>query len=421
MIRLLVIADDYTGALDAGIQFAKRGISTTLSLYDSLTAESLSAIQAQVLVIDTESRHLPAHEAGRRVREVTQLARDNGFQYFFKKTDSTLRGNLGSELEAMQAVCGAAQLYFPPAYPVMGRTTVHGVQYINDIPLAHTEFAGDPFNPIAHSNIAALLFEQSGNRVRLAQPGQLLPCAEVPEIIVVDGQTDDDLLKTAQALYRAGRLTCFAGCAGFAAAVASTLPFDAVPNRWTPVPGGKLLVSGSIHPQSVRQCLYAVQHCGYLDHPLTLRQMLSEEDDCSAIVTSICKTLAMGGNALLRVAGGRELLPDAVSCAERLRLDEAALPARIAWKIGQVTQQILCGQLPGLMTVFGGDTLMGIAAALRCQNITPVAELLPGVVLSQMHGVCGCVNLVTKAGGFGAETLLRQIDETLPAPAPITV
>ena len=37
-MQLLVIADDFTGALDTGIQFARHGIATTLFLSDALTA-----------------------------------------------------------------------------------------------------------------------------------------------------------------------------------------------------------------------------------------------------------------------------------------------------------------------------------------------------------------------------------------------
>ncbi len=413
MMRLLVIADDYTGALDTGTQFAKQGISATLSLYDSLTAETLAACREQVFVVDTESRHLPAHEAAERVHAVTRLAKAHGFRYFFKKTDSTLRGNIGSELEAMQRECGAQQLYFAPAYPALGRTTERGVHYVNGIALSKTEFASDPFNPVTESNVAALVLSQCSSRAYTVQPGQLRPLAHTPEMVIVNARTDDDLLIAAQALSAADRLTCLAGCAGFAAALAKVLPFHTAPCHWVPQSGGRLLVSGSIHPQSVTQCLYAVQQCKYADRPLTLRQMLSRQDDCTQLVTSVCETLSAGDSAVVRVAGGRELLPDAGNYAESLCLDETALPARIAWKLGYVTQQIIQKQPPALLTVFGGDTLMGIAAALRCQNITPVTELLPGIVLSQMHTKHGCLDLITKAGGFGSEALLSEIEERL--------
>ena len=62
-MQLLVIADDFTGALDTGIQFARHGIATTLFLSDALTAGLLADCQADVVVADTESRHLPPEDA----------------------------------------------------------------------------------------------------------------------------------------------------------------------------------------------------------------------------------------------------------------------------------------------------------------------------------------------------------------------
>lgn len=414
MMQLLVVADDYTGALDTGTQFAKRGVSARLFLYDSrLTADDLRGCGAQVAVVDTESRHLPPGEAARRVHGAALLAREAGCQYFFKKTDSALRGNLGSELEALRSVCGASQLYFVPAYPALGRTTVRGVHRVNGVPIARTEFADDPFNPIRHSNVAALLKEQGCRAVRTAEAGQVLGSLGEPEIVVVDGQTDADLVKTSRALAAAGRLTCTAGCAGFASALPEGIPFQTAPVRWRPRAGGILLVSGSIHPQSVRQCGYAVRQCGFLDCPLSLRQMLSDGDACAGLADAISDTLRGGKKVLLRVPGGRELLRSAAELAEELHLDKSAVPGRIAGTLGRVAADILRRSQVSVLIVFGGDTLMGIASALRCKSVIPLAEPLPGVALSQMQLPSGTIDLITKAGGFGSDGLLADLEGRL--------
>ena len=55
MVKLLVIADDFTGALDTGIQFAKRGIRT--QIFTECRPESRKIKKdTEVLVVDTESR-----------------------------------------------------------------------------------------------------------------------------------------------------------------------------------------------------------------------------------------------------------------------------------------------------------------------------------------------------------------------------
>ena len=53
---LLIIADDFTGALDTGVQFAARGIRTRVVVGANAT---LIQQDTDVLVVDTETRHLP--------------------------------------------------------------------------------------------------------------------------------------------------------------------------------------------------------------------------------------------------------------------------------------------------------------------------------------------------------------------------
>ena len=107
MTFLLIIADDFTGALDTGVQFAACGISTKV-VVDPET--DLSGDRAQVLVVDTETRHLPAGEARSVVLRLAVRARKAGIPYIYKKTDSALRGNIGAELEAVAEQSPEGQL-----------------------------------------------------------------------------------------------------------------------------------------------------------------------------------------------------------------------------------------------------------------------------------------------------------------------
>ena len=99
MIKLLVIADDFTGALDTGVQFAGKGMTTKVLNYFPEDEETLKRLQAEVLVIDAQTRHLEGQEAYRKVFDVVKRAGDAGVPYIYKKTDSGLRGNIGKEYE----------------------------------------------------------------------------------------------------------------------------------------------------------------------------------------------------------------------------------------------------------------------------------------------------------------------------------
>lgn len=57
MVKLLIIADDFTGALDTGIQFKKYGICTQVFTKTRIEDNEINP-DTEVLVIDSESRPL---------------------------------------------------------------------------------------------------------------------------------------------------------------------------------------------------------------------------------------------------------------------------------------------------------------------------------------------------------------------------
>ena len=142
MTRLLIIADDFTGSLDTGVQFAKRGINTLVTVMRDQAVDLTADCQA--LVVNTESRHVPPEEAYIKVRAVTESAMAAGFTHIYKKMDSTLRGNIGSELAAvMDALSDDSQpiwreITFVPAFPKSGRFTKQGLQYVGETLLHET-------------------------------------------------------------------------------------------------------------------------------------------------------------------------------------------------------------------------------------------------------------------------------------------
>ena len=70
-MKFAIIADDLTGANDTGVQFARRGLVTSVLLQpDQKLAEDLD-----VVVIDTDSRSLSQEEAYRKVRTVSEFLR----------------------------------------------------------------------------------------------------------------------------------------------------------------------------------------------------------------------------------------------------------------------------------------------------------------------------------------------------------
>ena len=105
MLLLLILADDFTGALDTGVQFAACGIATRVVVGEQV---DLAASDAAVLVVDTETRHLPAAEAYAVIAKLTREAMSAGVFSIYKKTDSALRGTSAQSFQPCSKPAGSA-------------------------------------------------------------------------------------------------------------------------------------------------------------------------------------------------------------------------------------------------------------------------------------------------------------------------
>ena len=100
---LAMLADDVTGGCDAGVQFSLRGAATRVYL----DLPQSPAAFAGVSVIVNHSRGDAPEEASRKVEQACDWIAASGAKLCYKKIDSTLKGNVGPELEAMGVTIGA--------------------------------------------------------------------------------------------------------------------------------------------------------------------------------------------------------------------------------------------------------------------------------------------------------------------------
>ncbi|RCW40511.1 uncharacterized protein YgbK (DUF1537 family) [Halopolyspora algeriensis] len=161
MARILVIGDDLTGVNGTGARFARAGLS--VATVDPERAASV-AQRYNVVVVNTDSRHLDPAAAAARVAEAVREA--GPVELVVKRTDSTLRGNVGAEVEAALTAVRAGtdrpvRGLMVPAFPDAARVTVDGVQLLDGVPLERTELAGDPLNPMRTSVVADIVADQT--------------------------------------------------------------------------------------------------------------------------------------------------------------------------------------------------------------------------------------------------------------------
>ena len=225
--KVLLLADDLTGACDAAVHFAVRGLP-------SAAAVSLDDARGDMPVwaVNTESRGCGRDEIERLMAAAGAALPAGPDTIVFKKIDSTLRGNAGMETAAAMRAFACETAIFTPALPALGRMVENGILRI----------AGRPeFQPV---DVAAFLCAQG-----LAGP----------PVVARDAACDADLDRMVAEGLASGKRILWAGSAGLAAALARTMG-AARPPQARPFRGPALFAIGSDHPVTLEQLAELRRH-----------------------------------------------------------------------------------------------------------------------------------------------------------------
>lgn len=353
-MRLRLLADDLTGALDTAAQFVARtgpvpvfwtppAALPASAAIDSGTREQGAA--AAAVVADLAAMLAPAAEV-----------------IAFKKLDSLLRGPWAAELAACLRGLSVAHCIIAPAFPFQGRITRMGQQYAR----------GDGgWQPAGEAPGAALA--RQGIAVSPARPGDPVPAG----VSLWDAETDDDLQRIAGAGLALAAPVLWCGSSGLAGALAGQPAFASAALA-RPLLG----LFGSDHPVTQAQLSGAAPH--YLSLP----------DGAAASGARLAARLGEAGVALAGFALPEGLLRE--DAAERIARELAALTRRLA--------------RPRTLLVAGGETLRALCLALGAEHLEVRGQIIPGVPCSTMRGGrWDGLELVSKSGAFGATDLLRRL------------
>ncbi|MCE8052493.1 four-carbon acid sugar kinase family protein [Billgrantia desiderata] len=367
--RVAIVADDLTGALDAAAPFAARGAQTRVVIAPERLEAALRAwgeAPPEVIAVNTESRHLSAAEAAERVAAVTRRLAPLDPGVWFKKVDSTLRGQVVAESLAMRDVV-PRRLLVAPAVPAQGRTVREGRVWVEEEPLG-----GSLDRVFAAAGVPL---------VRHARPCD----APLPEgDCVADAEDDSELACLYDAVLRAPGYWLLVGAAGLATAVAQRC-FGLLRAAPCPLAG-------------VERVLYALG--SRAQRTLEQERRLREHDPALARLTAL-KGGDQAATAVLLTPGaddGNALAPSQMAAA----MGEAAARAVLRWP--QVAT--------GLLFLSGGDIAVAVLSRLGATTIAVEAEWAPGIALGRLEGAPQRL-VMTKAGGFGDPDLLVRLHDRL--------
>lgn len=397
---VLVIADDFTGANDAGSGLAQAGARVHV-LFG--TEGPLPEDAADVLVISTDSRAVSASQAAERVAQVVQHFGAQLQQgWLFKKIDSTLRGNVGAETAAALQASGKRLALVAPAVPRLGRTTREGKVWVNQRLLTDTEFASDPKTPILSARVRDQM-QIDGTEIDLPtlRSDRLdAVLAAAHGVVVVDAENEADLARLITAAARLTEKPLLVGAAGLSDALGTALSVR--PSR--PV----LAVVGSMSSSAQQQIATLLNQRAVEIVDVDIRQLFQQPawPDRDRWIEQAATALRAGRHTVIRTCQHESQRHDIGHLSQQHSVTRQQLGEAISQLLGEITHSLCRTQLPHALYLSGGDVAIAVAQALGASGFK-IQGLVAGCV---PHGVLlnseFTLPVMTKAGGFGDENTL---------------
>ena len=365
----VLIADDLSGACDAGVWFARIGLLTRVALGGA------PANECDVLVVSTDSRNLTTQAAAEQVRAAAGRLPLASSALVFKKIDSTFRGPIAAECDALISVTGAPYGVIVPAVPSQGRTVADGILCVEDIAGGWTL---DLREALREQGAVAHVVSPRASRTAHELASAIMRAAAPARYVLCDASSDEDLALAAEALFSLQPQPLWIGASGLAKHAAGLLRSRAergMPKHLSQASGPVVLCIGS-------------------NHEVTLAQV----------------------ERVPQAYSGRIITNDG-SAASRIRpAAEGASPLVVIMDISSVSTAELRASIeqirscsPAAILVTGGDTAALICRAAEARGIVLEDEVVSGVPAGRIEGgLLDGVRLATKSGGFGAVDCLVE-------------
>ena len=407
--------DDFTGSVDALLQFARRGWTGRLftGLPDAATLRR-AADEVDVVGVAGISRSLSPVEMDAELRPVFAAfaALEPAIvQYKACSTaDSAPQvGSLGRVIELARESFGERAVPMLFAQPDFGRYTLFGQHFAAERGTVYRldrqpTMSHHPSTPMTEADLAVHIGRQTD-----------LPIASIPLVayddlaallrgapeaaLVLDALTDEHLITVGAAVAALSSPVFAIGSGGLSHGIAAAAPGHgvAVPTS-TASEGPVLVVSGSRSAQTRRQA-DAAAAAGWLVQPLPL-----DGDGLEAVLPGVHEALGTGRGVVLTSDDA-----DAASAGNRAVLEAiaeaAASVVSVVARAGAAHRVIVCG----------GDTSSRVTRLLGVESLSIAANPWGNVVLLRAHAADAAdeavdgLELLLKGGQVGADTLFTDV------------
>ncbi|MFD1362062.1 four-carbon acid sugar kinase family protein [Lentibacillus salinarum] len=412
-MKIGVVADDLTGANATGVRLSKQGFSAATVVYRDQIPDSQ---ELDAVSIDTDTRYANQQSVVKRIRKTMQSFREWNAKVICKRIDSTIRGNIGLEIDTMlEEVEENSLAVVVASFPDSGRISSGGYLLVDGIPVQATDVAKDPVMPITQSFIPDIIQNQSeqpvghigldkvlaGNsRLREAFDEQI---NQQNRIVVVDAVTDEEIDTIAETI--AGIETV------------KIIPVDPGPltaaysrsflNQFND--SGKMIVTvGSVTTLTGQQLRYLIDKTAsnpvYVSAEKLATLTTSWEEEVQRATAEALERINENDVLIITTYQEGSGLIDFHSIAEKEKAPQDALAKRITDGLAKITRLVLERTQHSIQGCFtsGGDVTASLCAICMASGIKLMDEVLPLAAYGKMiGGHFPGLPIVTKGGMVG--------------------
>lgn len=423
MNRYIVIADDLTGANATNSLIRKTGLraASLLSLEGGQIPHHIDA-----LAYTTNSRAISEEKAYQRVKAAVVLMKSKAVEIYNKRIDSTLRGNLGAEVQAFLDALGEDRMAIAvPCYPATGRIVVNRKMLVNGLLLELSDAGKDTIAPVHSSDVIELFQKQFKGLIRHIALDEIQKGSERIEellrkakeegvkLVVFDGVTDADVNRIAEATLE------------------SNIPFIAVdPGPFTlslirmkldeaKTMSKVLMAVGSVTDLTIEQLNTVINDLNPEIIEVDAAALINPSQRVEEIERAIQIADKMDPSSeiilITTTPKSMDLRLDLAEEGERLGLQKEDVSEAISHGLSHIAKEVLKNdkEFSGVF-VSGGDIMVSLCLEAKAAGIEIISEIVPLAAYGTMiGGELDGMRLISKGGMVGDKNTMKFCVNTL--------
>ena len=415
MQKYIVIADDLTGS------------NATCSLFKKIGLRAASILKLQgdinydvdVISYSTASRGLDKEEAYKKVSEATKILKNKDVLVYNKRIDSTLRGNIGTEINAMLDNLEDDRIaVVVPAYPDSGRIVVNKTMLVNGVLLENSDAGKDPKTPIKTSCVESLIqkgIKYSSTYFTLSDIEQ--PIEEIVKkiqeaikksrVLIFDAVNNEDIIKISKAIINSDINIVTVDPGPF------TLYYSKELQKKNHLEKKILMVIGSVTATTKKQIEYILQEEDIFLVKMKVEDFFEKETclkEIERVISYIKKGIASYDLFLVTTSPiGDEKKADLQKLAENLNTTVEEISKIIANTLTETVVKILkeTEKFEGVYSS-GGDITIALLEKLKAIGVEIREEVIPLAAYGRLiGGDFPNLKLVSKGGMVGDEKTIK--------------